>query len=259
MKKSAKIFYLLIFILVIILAFCFSLVVYVSEDNIISTLAIKQEVFGYSREGREITGYEIGSGENCLLMFGAIHGNERGTADVLNSLVDEIKANPGIVSKTKKLIIIPLVNVDGYNDQREDKLNASGVNIDLNFGTPDWQSYGPGGDYAGPKPFSENESRMIKQVVEKYKPTIMISFHAFGAFVSPEPDENSMKLAQWYADKTGYYEYYNGPEDYPGTSTKWFMQNGGKAAIVVETSGKLRGEWDINKGPLLELVSSYEI
>lgn len=252
-KKSVRIFPLLVLSLILILAICFILVYYVSQN----TITIKQEVLGYSEKGRAIIGYEIGSGENCLLVFGAIHGSERGTVDVLNSLIEEIKANPKIVSKTKKIIIIPLVNPDGYYD-REDKLDANGVNVDLNFATSDWKQYGLGGDYAGPEPFSEKESQIIKQVVEKYKPSIMISFHAYGALVSPEPNDDSINLAKWYAEVTGY-EYYNGFENYPGTSTKWFIESGGRAAIVVETSGKLRGEWEINKKPLLELISSYNI
>ncbi|NIM47414.1 MAG: hypothetical protein GTN40_04645, partial [Candidatus Aenigmarchaeota archaeon] len=35
--------------------------------------------FGYSAKGRPITGYIFGSGGEGILIFGAIHGNERGT------------------------------------------------------------------------------------------------------------------------------------------------------------------------------------
>ena len=144
---------------------------------------IEKKTFGYSAKGRPIEGYEIGSGANTLLLFGSIHGNEMGTADLLNRFVEEIKANPDVISKTKKLIVVPIVNPDGYYD-RIDKLNANEVNLNLNFSTSDWQEYGVEGAWAGPQPFSESESLVIKKLVEQYTPSVMIAYHARGVFVT---------------------------------------------------------------------------
>jgi hypothetical protein len=221
--------------------------------HIPSSLSIEKKVFGYSETGKAIEGYEIGSGADCLFLFAAIHGNEMGTAALLNQLVLEIALNPKLVSETKKLIIIPVANPDGYYD-RTDNLNANGVNINLNFGTSDWQSYGPEGNFAGLAPFSENESQVIKQVVEQYHPSAMISFHSHGNLTSPEVGESSAELAKWYAEKTGY--VYFGIWDYPGTATKWFVETFNKPAITVEISQDLQSDWEINKGALLELISS---
>jgi len=219
---------------------------------------IEKKTFGYSVKERPIEGYEIGNGPNTILLLASIHGDEMGTTDLLNRFVDEIKINPNIISKTKRLIIIPITNPDGYYD-RTDKLNANGVNLNLNFATSDWQEYGPEGTYAGPKPFSEIESRVIKQVVEQYKPNIMISYHAFGNLVSPEVGDASVALAKWYTEKTGY-EYFDADYwDYPGTATKWFTETTGKLAITVELTKNLQSDWEINKSALLELVSSDSI
>ena len=106
--------------------------------------------------------------------------------------------DPSLVSNTKKLVVIPISNPDGYYD-RSDNLNSNGVNLNLNFGTSDWQEYGPEGKYAGSKPFSEAESQVIKQVVEQYKPEAMISFHSHGNLISPEAGDDSVNLAKWYA------------------------------------------------------------
>lgn len=216
---------------------------------------IEKKTFGYSVKGRPIDGYEIGNGENTLFLFASIHGNEIGTTDLLNRFVEEIKTNPNLISKTKRLVVIPIANPDGYYD-RTDKLNANGVNLDLNFDTSDWQEYGPEGTYAGPKPFSEIESQAIKQVVGQYNPSVMISFHAFGALVSPEDGDASTEWAKWYVEKTGY-EYYD-TWDYPGTATKWFVETTGKPAITIELTKYLQSDWDINKEALLELISSDE-
>lgn len=214
---------------------------------------IEKKTFGYSVKGRPIEGYEIGNGSNVILLLASTHGDEMGTADLLNRFVEEIKANPGVISKTKRLIVIPIVNPDGYYD-RTDKLNASEVNLNLNFTTSDWKEYGPEGTYAGPQPFSEIESQIIKQVVEQYNPIVMISYHASGALVSPESDGASTKWGYWYAAKTGY-EYYD-VWDFPGTATKWFSETYAKPAITVELTKYLESDWEINKGALLELISS---
>ena len=214
---------------------------------------IQNKIFGYSTKGKPIEGYEIGSGTNTLLLFGAIHGNEMGTADLLNQLIETIKGDPELVAKNKKLIIIPIANPDGYYD-RTDKYNANGVNLNLNFDTSGWRLYGPDGYYAGPRPFSEVESQVLKKVVEEYYPSMMIAFHARGALVSPEAGKESQALARWYAQKTGY-DYYT-DWDYFGTATRWFKETKGHPAITVELTSYLESDWAINKKALLELISS---
>lgn len=216
-------------------------------------IKIDRKVFGYSVQGRAIEGYEIGSGENNLLMIAAMHGSEMASSDLLNRFVLELALDPSIVSKTKKLIIVPIVNPDGYFE-RGDKLNGNGVNLDLNFNTSDWQKYGPEGTYAGSEPFSEAESQVIEKIVEQYRPLAMISFHSYGNLVSPEAGESSIKLANWYIGKTGY-EYYD-IWDYPGTATKWFAQTTGNAAVTIELSKDPANNWKINKEALFELVST---
>ncbi|MDP3962916.1 MAG: M14 family zinc carboxypeptidase [bacterium] len=214
---------------------------------------IKKIVFGYSKKGRPIEGYEIGSGDRVLFLHGAIHGKEMGSAMLLRELVLEIAANPHILTPSKKLVIIPIVNPDGYYD-RTDKLNANGVNLNLNFPTADWQTYGPEGTFAGTEPFSETESRVLRDVVAQYKPDTMIAYHSFGALVSPEMVTSSRELARWYAEKTGY-TYYD-IWDYPGTATKWFEESTEGAAITVELTKDLFSDWDINKEALRELIGS---
>ena len=97
-------------------------------------LGVIYRVFGYSEKGRPIDGWEIGTGPDVLLFMGAIHGNEMGTADLLNKFVVELRANPALVPTMKKLVVIPIVNPDGYYD-RADNLNADGINLNLNFVT----------------------------------------------------------------------------------------------------------------------------
>lgn len=218
---------------------------------------IEKKVFGYSEAGRPIEGYEIGYGEEVILFFGSIHGNEMGTAELLGKLTEETKNNPNLLADTKKLVIIPILNPDGYYD-RIDKLNSNEVNLNLNFLTSDWQQYGSdNGDYAGDEPFSEKESQVLRNVVETYNPKIMISFHAKGCLVNPEfSHEASEALARWYSGKTGYTYFNDKSWDYSGTATKWFVESYGRAAITVELSDYLESDWEVNKVALIELIST---
>ena len=226
------------------------------QESIAPLPFVQQKVFGNSVTGRPIDGYEIGTGSEVLLFLGSIHGNEMGTTDLLNRFVSEIQANPKLLADNKKLVVIPIVNPDGYYD-RVDKLNANEVNLNINFDTTGWQRYGPSGTSAGEQPFSEPESRVIREVVEKYQPTAMFAYHAQGSLVSPEFYPKSIVLAQWYANNTGY-AYYD-EWDYAGTATKWFIEKTGYPAITIELKEYLKSDWLINKPALLKIISSDEI
>ncbi|HYD89857.1 MAG TPA: M14 family zinc carboxypeptidase, partial [Flavobacterium sp.] len=212
----------------------------------------EKKIFGHSVKNRPIEGYEIGNGSETLLLFSAIHGNEKGTADLLSKLVEELKTNPNFVADTKKLVIIPIANPDGYYD-RDDKLNGNEVNLNLNFKTTGWAKYGKSGTFAGNEPFTEPESRIIKEIVEQYKPSMMISFHSQGALVSPERDSKSMELGKWYAEKSGYV-YFDEWDD-SGTATKWFVETTGNPAITVELTNHTDSDWQLNEKALLELIA----
>lgn len=211
-----------------------------------------QKNIGYSEKGRPIVAYQIGDGDNCFFLFGGIHGNEKATTDLLNRFLDEVLADPGLVSPSKKLLIAPLVNPDGYYD-RVDNLNANGVNLNRNFETMDWEPYQDSGTYAGNTPFSEAESRVIKKLVEDCQPVAMLAFHSQGALISPESNGESIQLAKWYADKTGY-QYFDQWE-YAGTATQWFVESTSFAAITVELPAHDQNDWETQNRALLELIS----
>jgi murein tripeptide amidase MpaA len=217
------------------------------------TSLIQGKVFGYSAQGREILGYDIGQGQECLVLFGGIHGSERGTVALLEQLVAELEAQPGLLSHTKRVMVIPLLNPDGYFD-RQDKLNTHEVNLNRNFATQDWVvQEGDDDTYAGPEPFSEVESQVLREAVNACGPNIMIAYHSQGALVSPEANPVSQALADWYAARTGY-EYYD-EWDYAGTATRWFVETTGGAAITVELTSHDQSDWDINKKAILELLA----
>jgi len=219
----------------------------------------REIVYGRSVQDKEIKGYEIGYGSKAVLLIGSIHGNEMGSHDLLERFVIEMKLYPEKVSKEIKIIVIPVLNPDGLYD-RTDKLNGSGVNLDLNFETKDWKEYGPEGTYAGPEPFSEPESRIIRGIVESNDVVQMISFHSRGSLVVPDNNQPSIELAEWYAVKTGYTYATSDPIEffgftYFGTPTTWFAEKTGNAGVTVELTDHYSSDWGKNKDALIELVS----
>ena len=213
---------------------------------------LQERLLGVSTGGRQILGYEVGSGDECLLFFGGIHGNERGTVALMERFLHELENHPQLVPADKRLMIIPLVNPDGYDD-RDDKLNANAVNLNRNFLTDDWiRQEGDEETYAGEAPFSEVETRILRDVANTCDPTIMIAFHSKGALVSPEFNDASIRLADWYAVHTGY-EFFD-EWDYAGTATRWFVETTDQAAITVELTNHEDSDWKINRRALLELL-----
>lgn len=213
---------------------------------------VKKKTFGLSERGRTIRGYEIGAGEECLLLFGGIHGNEKGTVELLQKFIDVVTADPKLLSPSKKLVVLPLLNPDGYSDNIY-RTNANGVNLNRNFPTMTWTQFSDSETFAGAKPFSESESRALQAAVEACNPSIMVAFHSQGGVVSPEANTESLALANWYIEKSGY-TFYN-DWNYPGTATGWFSETTGNPAITVELTDHDANDWEINHKALLDLIS----
>lgn len=211
--------------------------------------------FGYSGQGRAITGSVFGNGSETILLFGAIHGNEKGTAALLNTFIQEIAKNSSLVGANKKIVIIPLLNLDGYY-LGLNKVNANNVNLNLNFETTDWKQYGGDSNlFAGNEPFTESESRILREVVAKYDVKKMISFHAQGNLVNPEYGHGpSEEFARWYAGLSGYNYFNDISWYYHGTATRWFVEKYGRPAITVELSCYTCSDWWKNRQALLELI-----
>lgn len=222
----------------------------VTERPLAEEMVTKRTI-SYSESGRAIDAYQFGSGSSCLLLFAGIHGNEKGAVDMLRTFADEIATQPSIVSPEKKVVIIPLLNPDGYAEDLY-RTNTNGVNLNRNFATPGWITNPDEETFAGTEPFSEAEARALREVVQECTPSMMIAFHSQGGVISPEANAESVDLGNWYASKTGYtmYDDWN----YPGTATQWFTSTTEKPAITVEISSHDKSDWKINRDALFELI-----
>lgn len=212
---------------------------------------------GFSEQGRAINGFIFGSGKNVIFIHGGIHsGKERSNVTLLERLVREINVNKSLVGDDKTIIIVPNANPDA-SATRSDKYNSREVNLNINFDTVGWVPFGVSEEApnAGPEPFSEKESRVIRDITLKYKPSTMVAFHSKGRLINPEYGHApSQDLAKQYARLSGY-AYYDSTEwDYPGTATKWFLENTGGASITVELASHSVADWSNHQEALYTLI-----
>lgn len=212
--------------------------------------------FGYSEQGRLISGYVFGSGGDVILLFGAIHGGkEPSGARLLDKFIGELGVNPRRVSSSKTVVIIPISNPDGYFE-RQDKLNSRGVNLNRNFNTSKWGEAGWDTEGSiGSEPFSEAESRVIRSVVQRYGVGKMFAFHSQGNLVNPELGHAaSQSLARQYASLSRYYYYEDIAWNFPGTATRWFVETVGGPAVTVELASHTVADWFRHQKALFSLV-----
>src|SRR5437868_14498868 len=133
----------------------------------LSTLAVAV-VVGHSVQGRPIELDHVPGTGPRVLVVGCIHGNEPAGIAVVRALR---KTHPH-----EDLWLVPAVNPDGL--ARGTRQNAHGIDLNRNF-PAGWRPFGPPGTVyaAGPRPWSEPETRVVRALVERIHPRYTIWFH----------------------------------------------------------------------------------
>jgi protein MpaA len=124
---------------------------------------------GRSEQGRPIVVYRVGDpAATRMLVVGCIHGNECAGLGVIAAL-RRVRAGAD-------LWLVPNLNPDGL--ARGTRQDARGVDLNANWSS-DWQGGGRPWDtrYAGPRPFSERETRLARRLILRVQPRVTIWFH----------------------------------------------------------------------------------
>ena len=158
---------------------------------------VKLESLGRSVQGREIWLVTISKsgrrGQPQVLFDGAMHGSEVIGAESLLSYAHFLAKRYALDPRVRRIVdgvqthLIPMVNPDGVEAGKTARIwknarkNAHGVNLNRNF---DWNWDEAGAeepakeDYRGPSPFSEPESRLVRDFVQSHPLALYLNGHA---------------------------------------------------------------------------------
>lgn len=132
---------------------------------------------GHSLEGNPIPVFKTDiKAAKYFYLIGGVHGDEVEGVYVLKELFQWLKLEHSL--KDLPMIVIPILNVDGYRAQS--RVNAHSVDLNRNLPTKDWTNvctqprYNP-----GPKALSEPENQFLVKLMDKYRPGFIMSFHTW--------------------------------------------------------------------------------
>lgn len=131
---------------------------------------------GYSVEQTPIATYKNNmTADRYCYMIAGVHGDEYEGVYVLQQIFEFLKDNEDVIEVP--MIIIPVLNVDGYKDQS--RVNSHGVDLNRNLGTSNWspESKKPKHN-PGKAPGSEPETQALMSLLKEYPPGFVISFHS---------------------------------------------------------------------------------
>lgn len=181
-------------------------------------------MLGRSERGRPIVAFRVGNPQGTpVLVFGCIHGTEYAGIAIARALEH--------VHTGLDLWIVPNLNPDGYASGH--RQNGRGVDLNRNWS---WDWPGAGGRpwdtyYAGPRPFSERETRIARNLILRIRPRATIWYHQHLDLVWAWGE--STRAGRIYARASGMRFFHH--QNLAGTAPGWQNHHlPGTAAFVVE-------------------------
>lgn len=217
----------------------------------ISAGQVIREQLGTSVEGQTIEAHWMGSGPERVLFFGAFHGDEPESAQLMKSFLKHLAAHPEYL-KGKTVVIVPEVNPDGL--KKDQRANARGVDINRNFPTKNWNNKGKGtSTWGGSQPASEPETKVVVELIERFQPARIISVHA--PYRNVNYDGPAESLARAMSRENGYpVEPYIGYPT-PGSFGTYAGKEKNIPTITLELPKRgTRDVWSDNRAALLKAL-----
>lgn len=233
---------------------------------------------GLSGQGRAIEAYTVGDGPIRVLFVGGIHGGyEWNTVQLAYQFIDSVAPQPKLLPHQFTLTIIPVANPDGLarvvgktgrftpDDVSQEtvpgRFNGNDVDLNRNWDchwspTARWRDVAVSG---GDEPFSEPETRVLRDYILATDPTVVVFWHsaAPGVFAAgcDEPFAPSLAMARAYADGAGYpFAPVFNAYLVTGDAGDWLSRQG-ISSITVELNNRRDTDWEQNLAGVRALLA----
>ena len=103
-----------------------------------------------------------------ILVIGVFHGEEPQGKYLIENYIS--------LQKNSFLLFIPCLNPDGLKNKK--RTNANDIDLNRNFPTKNWQLTEKNEFFGGNSPASEIETKFLIEVIEEYKPELIVTLHA---------------------------------------------------------------------------------
>lgn len=132
------------------------------------------EIIGKSVKGLPIKVYKFGEGKELIIILAGIYGNEKKSVKKAYDIINLLQQGKIELSNEKMICIIPLINPDGFKENK--KTNANNVDLNRNFYTKSWKNkfvFINEVISAGEFPFSEPETIALKAFFQSLNKNIV--------------------------------------------------------------------------------------
>ncbi|MCK5074706.1 MAG: DUF2817 domain-containing protein [Bacteriovoracaceae bacterium] len=131
---------------------------------------------GLSVEAEKIDAFRIEKKfSRYIYLIAGVHGDEVEGVYVLNRLFSWLRENEDIEIP---LIVLPVLNVDGY--RTSSRVNSNGVDLNRNLPSTSWNEVHEEKKYfPGKEALSEPESKYFVKILDKFEPGLIISLHSW--------------------------------------------------------------------------------
>lgn len=148
-----------------------------------------------------------------VLLIGGIHGDEYSSISIVFKWLRTLdEYHTGLFHWH----VMPLVNPDGLLRRNSQRMNENNVDLNRNFPMPGWQNVALDHwtvetdknprRYPGPRALSEPESWWLVQVIDSFRPDVIVSVHAPHGVVDYDgPKDGPYKLGRLYLNLLGTY------------------------------------------------------
>ncbi len=145
-----------------------------------------------------------------VLVIGVFHGDEPQGKYLIERYLNEYSGLDAVLINSKNsMLFIPCLNPDGM--ELHTRTNANGVDLNRNFPTANWgKNEGENADcdietssyFGGKSAASEIETNFVIDIIESYKPDLILTLHAPYKVVNY--DGPAEKIAAAISEITGY-------------------------------------------------------